>query len=464
MILGQPQARRRRTPVTAASPQVPGARPGVIIPYDYAAAFKFTGRRGNLLQDVITISPEGAFVAVAIGYGFEEERAREMQITPPSGPTPPPLVKPGDITLAQVPQQALIEGFRVNPRFESMVFGAENGGVRKEKELSDQEVPQALAGKQLFQRLRPPESISFLFSILDSATGRELQDEPIHNLASLGISNGERPFRLLAQPLSFLPRSTVRLQVIERSEEVEGTLFIVLYGYKVVGGAGCPEPLARTLLESATRPAATGGVFSERVVPFDYVTRFELTGTRGNRLEDEITVNIEGGFVATALGYGLLVEERDAPIRLAASTSGTFDLSQQPLRALPASALGDGIRVRPSYLRMAFDNSGGLATSLPVYLGDKIFERLNRPEDVLFRYMIFDAGTGRDWQNRPINNIAGLGIANGQRPFKKFARPMVFPPRSTVRVEVEERSGRGTLFLVFQGYKVLEAPMAGGRP
>jgi hypothetical protein len=78
--------------------------------------------------------------------------------------------------------------------------------------------------------------------------------------------------------------------------------------------------------------------------------------------------------------------------------------------------------------------------------------------------MIFDAGTGRDWQNRPINNIAGLGIANGQRPFKKFARPMVFPPRSTVRVEVEERSGRGTLFLVFQGYKVLGAPMAGGRP
>jgi hypothetical protein len=82
MILGQQQARRRRTPVTAASPQVPGARPGIIIPYDYAAAFKLTGRRGNLLQDVITISPEGAFVAVAIGYGFEEERAREIQITP----------------------------------------------------------------------------------------------------------------------------------------------------------------------------------------------------------------------------------------------------------------------------------------------------------------------------------------------------------------------------------------------
>jgi len=66
-------------------------------------------------------------------------------------------------------------------------------------------------------------------------------------------------------------------------------------------------------------------------------------------------------------------------------------------------------------------------------------------------------------QNLPINNIAGLGIANGKRPFKHLARPMVFQPRSTIRVTVEERFGRGTLFIVFQGFKVLGAGLAGGR-
>ncbi|HEU0253024.1 MAG TPA: hypothetical protein VFR12_08300, partial [Pyrinomonadaceae bacterium] len=89
---------------------------------------------------------------------------------------------------------------------------------------------------------------------------------------------------------------------------------------------------------------------------------------------------------------------------------------------------------------------------------DRLFERLNRAEDVSFRYSIFDTGTGRELQNQPINNIAGLGIANGNRPFKVLARPMRFLPRSTIRVNVEERFGRGTLFIVFQGYKLLGSP------
>jgi hypothetical protein len=82
---------------------------------------------------------------------------------------------------------------------------------------------------------------------------------------------------------------------------------------------------------------------------------------------------------------------------------------------------------------------------------------------VSFRYAIFDTGTGRDLQNQPIHNIAGLGIADGERPFKKFARPMIFLPRSTIRVTVQEHFGRGTLYFVFQGYKVLASAIAGVR-
>jgi hypothetical protein len=104
--------------------------------------------------------------------------------------------------------------------------------------------------------------------------------------------------------------------------------------------------------------------------------------------------------------------------------------------------------------------SGGLRRELAGH----VFERLNRSEDVSFRYTITDGGAGRELQNQAINNIAGLGIADGDRPFKKLARPLVFQPRSTIRVTVEERFGRGTLFLVFQGYKLLGGDARGTRP
>jgi hypothetical protein len=76
---------------------------------------------------------------------------------------------------------------------------------------------------------------------------------------------------------------------------------------------------------------------------------------------------------------------------------------------------------------------------------------------VSFRYSIFDSGRGRDLQNQPLHNIAGLGSADGERPFKRLARSIIFQPRSTIRIRVEERFGRGTLFIVLQGYKVLAA-------
>jgi hypothetical protein len=513
-----------------------GASPGTVIPFDYAAKFELTGRPGNLVQDVINISSDGVFVAVAIGYGFEEDRARPIgfgnlsQLGPPTG-----FVVPGDITLGQIPTGALIEGFRLSPRFQTGGFSF------------DRPVAAPLVG-EAFERVKQPEDISFLFSIVDSATGRELQDEPTHNLASLGKSNGERPFRLFAKPIPFLPRSTVRLQIIERSRDAVGTLFVVLYGYKMLAASNCPEPVVRSLASTAY-PSCALPDLSGRVIPFDYAASFSLTGQEGNVLEDEIIVNVEGGFVATALGYGLAVEEtgvklirpaelkgvvsltlgNPAPspsgtltnvatgstvsvagggdgrfvvaplapgewdltltsptitpvrLRLDAGTSvevniiqtpqsslirvlgalATFDLANLPIRLLPSGAILDGIRVKPNFVRLAFDDNGRLASRLPVELADQIFERLNRPEDVSFRYTVFDGGRGIELQNRPINNVAGLGIANGDRPFKTFPRPLAMMPRATLRVSVEERFGRGRLYLVFQGYKVLSAASTG---
>jgi hypothetical protein len=454
-----------------------------VIPYDYGVSFAISGRPGNVVQGVINIASDGAFVAVGIGYGFEEERGRPLLLRSDSRNADSNTAVPGDITLGEIPPEALIEGFRFNPRISPMVFegdGSDGDGRRgaaiREKTLSGQPLSLELVrpplrspqAPTLLERIKTPAEISFLLSIVDSGTGRELQDEPVHNIASLGKSNGERPFRLLAQPVTFQPRSSIRMQIIERSPDTIGTLFVVLYGYFLLRASGCPEP-PRALRGKPGCAGETIGAPGARVIPFDYVVTLPLIGQPRRVVESEVPVSADDGFVATAIGYGLQVDETAVPVDLARfpgadeGDPAIRDLSELPLRALPPGALADGIRIRPSFLRIAFGTNGALADDLPVTLLPELFERLNRPADVSFRYAISDTGRGRDFQNLPLNNIAGLGIATGERPFKRLARPAVFLPRSTVHVRVEERFGRGTLFLVLQGYKLLSASAGTGR-
>jgi hypothetical protein len=447
-----------------------GSSSETVMPFDHAASFELKGIPGNIVQDVINISSDGTFVAVAIGYGFEEDRARSAELLFP----PIANFKAEDIKLTQIPIAGLIEGFRFNPRFERLIFNDLQPGAGGRRLSTERERTFSTIGiasdhsKSIIERLKPAEEISFLFSILDSGTGRELQDEPIHNLASLGNSNGSRPFRMLAQPLTFQPRSTIRLQIVERSEGIQGTLFIVLYGYKTVGAATLPQPIAAPSIHT---PAGQ----SSRVIPFDYVASFQLTGSPGNQLEEEIPINVEGGFVATSIGYGLGVDTLDVKLKEDKATiidplndptgkRKQIILSKLELKDFSTNALQGGIRVRPSFIRIALENGTLTNEAKPLDLANRVFEQLNSPEDVSFRYSIFDSGTGRELQNQPINNIAGLGIANGDRPFKKLARPMLFLPRSTIRVNVEERFGRGNLFIVFQGYKRLGSAAGGQIP
>ena len=151
----------------------------------------------------------------------------------------------------------------------------------------------------------------------------------------------------------------------------------------------------RSASDSMLPPAAAP---TTKEIPYDYVARFVLTGAPGNRVQDVINISIEGAFVAVTIGYSFI----------------------------PVS---DGL-VTP-------DN--------------------NRAID--FKYSIVDSGSGRELQNRPIHNIAGLGEPNGERPFRALAKPMLFMPRSTVRFEVEEITKDTTkdaeLFIVLHGYKML---------
>jgi hypothetical protein len=462
MATVHPRIRPRISPAARVGQQ-PRVQPGTVIPYDAAARLELIGEPGNVLQSVINIDPDAVFVAAAIGYGFLEKRAAPLILNIISAP--PPDRTPASLQLRDLPLGALVEGFRVHPRSETLVF---EGDVADDPatapanwQYSDQAIPLELLNKA-FEFIRPPHNISFLFSMVDSSSGREMQDEPVHNIASLGNTTGERPFRRLARPLAFMPRSTIRMQVIERTPDVQGSLFIVLYGYKIILSSMCSEAAAKQLVDAAMQ--SPGVITAERPLPFDYIAKFNLTGRPGNAQETDIPVSAEGGFVATAIGYGLAVEPEDVLIDKdelkLTGDDPDVDLSTVTLGSLPPDALHDGMRIRPDYLRIALDPSGNLRT-VKLSLANRVFEHINDPNDVSFLYSISDTGVGRDWQNRFIYNLAGLGIANGLRPFKHLERPRVFPPRSTIRVDIEEQSGRGTLFIAFQGYKLLGVPPVG---
>ena len=90
----------------------------------------------------------------------------------------------------------------------------------------------------------------------------------------------------------------------------------------------------------------------------------------------------------------------------------------------PVQALFDGIRIHPLRTRFAFTADGELNTTVSPDLLSRLFQSVNRPEEVRFLYSINDSGTGRELQNQRVFNVASLGIANGERPFKVFHKPM----------------------------------------
>jgi len=253
--------------------------------------------------------------------------------------------------------------------------------------------------------------------------------------------------------------------VIERSQGVQGALFVVLHGYKLLGADGVSESAVRAFSASSALPGMAAGPAANQVLPFDYVVSLDLEGRPGNTVSEEIAISVDGAFVTTHLGYGLLTDSGRVAFRAEDAPRDGDDLvllDSAPLNLFPETALLDGVRVRPEYRRLAFTSGGGLAP-MRLELAKEVFESLNRPEDVQFRYMIFDGGRGRELQERPIFNLAGLGSADGDRPFKKFPKPLVFLPRTTLRVNVVENFGRGTLYFALQGYKLRRPVVSGGR-
>jgi hypothetical protein len=203
------------------------------IPYDYVATFTLEGVVGNRLQDVINISTDGAFVAVSIGYS----------VLPYRQPAPAPAQNAATRKQAQINLRRRAIGA-------ARAAGAGAGNVALRRAIFAQLAPAAApqAGVNaiddildcLLLRLC---GIDFLYSIVDSGSGRELNNQFIHNIAGLGKADGDRPFRPLAKPMLFMPRSTVRIEIIEQScgdSYAASRLYFVLHGYKILGYT--PQP------------------------------------------------------------------------------------------------------------------------------------------------------------------------------------------------------------------------------
>jgi hypothetical protein len=202
------------------------------IPYDYVATFKLLGRQGNRVQDVINISTEGAFVANAIGYSFIP--ALQVQNGNVLQPPETPVGIVAATTFPQSPLLSLIEPF---VRSSTPFPLPSDPNTREFQQLQLIK----LVSECLLVKLC---GIQFKYSIVDSGSGRELQNQPIHNIAGLGESSGDRPFRPFAKPMIFMPRSTIRIEIEEISEGpiyTDAQLYIVLHGYKMLGyGTGLP--------------------------------------------------------------------------------------------------------------------------------------------------------------------------------------------------------------------------------
>jgi hypothetical protein len=234
------------------------------------------------------------------------------------------------------------------------------------------------------------------------------------------------------------------------------------------------------------------GDIAARVLPFDHVFRFALDGEREKTHRETVTVSVETSFTAVSIGYGVVPEvspvffgPKPAPpvvlfsspspggTGVATTLSGalrgiTFNDLMVALEAAVASApdvprgmpaleaaLRNGIKLNPKFARVAMLGNGNGA--LDAASLRELFQVVSPPvEDVQFLYALSDQGTGREFQSDPILNIAGLGAADGKRPFRYFARPITFAPLATIQMEITELSAfRGALHVSLHGYKML---------
>jgi len=205
-----------------------------------------------------------------------------------------------------------------------------------------------------------------------------------------------------------------------------------------------------------------------------------LTGVNGNLARANVTISVEAPFVAASIGYGVVSQVQSlafgptlADLFTALPTPGSCRLRDISMlhvanaarRALAASDVSlrepNGISTLQFSLNPVI--GGALLRTPDTFIDGDTLSRLfqleaTAPRDITFLYGLFDEATGRAFQSDPLLNLAGLGSADGDRPFRTFPMPITFEPRSNVRLEITElQTVPGELHVTLHGYKTSTA-------
>jgi hypothetical protein len=432
------------------------------IPFDYAFQFELKGKRRNKVQDVVEISMQGVFVAVAVGYSLVPDEKKTSRTFPPV------------IDQSTLPQSPLFVPFfndegELNGMLVAGMPGAEitilkpfGGSSGIEKTFGDPIVPNGIV------------TVAFVDATQSLPSGKT-------DLIKLGGDG--------TAIVNFPPTvsSGSILRVWDRTNNILSELFAFGVPGPIVLIAGAVPPSTPVIGPSSTTkkaPAAGDTNVSVYGSPNGTVNVFLLESATGKAiaasntpitLEDKTGKPVSGKRTGIAdvtlpgtkrLSPGDVLLVQDATQSPSAVPFSMFAVPRPRFSTITLGALAAGLESVGTDLSCGFrpnPNSASLLMAdtpldqLTPGTLDKVFESCCLGADeVSFLYSIDVVSTGRELQNKAIHNVAGLGIANGDRPFRPFAKPVAFAPRSSIRIQIEEISGPpGTLHIVLQGYKML---------
>jgi hypothetical protein len=398
------------------------------IPFDYAFQFALQGRRGNKVQDVVEISTEGVFVALSVGYSLvldEQSAARTFQ----------PVVDQG-IALHNPVFVPFFEQSVGSPPPETFV-GLLLTGIPG-TEMAILNLSLTLPSVIPTARIGSDRTATVLFTVAPGSILRVW--DKTHNLLS-------ELFQVATQS----PAPVVGPNPTNKNMPVAGDTTVHVYGvpgdaaevFLFENSTNAVLPMGRTplILDTTT--------FGHRTGIGEKALQVTTGGTIEKPLSPGDVLLVRNGFAGTSIQSSMFAVPRQRAVS---------DLSLAEIEAgleKSGADLTRGFRLNPAAAPLA-------AAELPL---DRLANGTRRrlfetgsvaAEEVSFLYSLDVGNTGREYQSKPIHNIAGLGIANGDRPSRPFAKPMVFEPRSFIRLQIEELSGPpGTLFIVLQGYKIL---------
>lgn len=421
------------------------------IPFDYVFEFKLKGKDPNnaqdvvKLQDVVDISMQGVFVAVSLGYSFVLDESKVPRGFSPvvNQPTLPFTPLAMFIEVQGTGQPFELGGLVVAaaPNVNFTIFRITDRREKAIRQVGTTKITFIDADAQV-----PNNSTDLIPSGVDGNVILEFGDN--QSLASGSHYRiWDRTNNIVSEPL--LPFATVvGLDPVRKKLPVEGDDKVHIYG----------SPGTEVLVSLV--PAATGK--SIPITNSSGGTTFRLVSSNawGPRI-GTVEVDLSAGGAPKLAGGDLILIQEPSP----SIAHFMFPIPNPRLSDISLNAIAKGLANTSAGLSTRFRLSQRAANLLPANppisqisqdILNQAFEAATGPEDISFLYTIDVVSTGRELQNKPIHNIAGLGTANGDRPFRPFARPIAFQPRSAIRIQIEELSTLpGTLYIVLQGYKML---------